>query len=63
MIEKGKIKENTVFLGLIKKVQNPTEAEVVQQQGKSGGDSEPVRKEDMPECIKEVLNDYADLFP
>ena len=56
-------KENTIFLGLIKKVQNPTETAAVQQQVKLGGESNFVRREDMPECIKKVLHDYANLFP
>ena len=65
-IKKRRIKENTIFLGLIQKVQGPTE-QVEDVTKKYKGNSDPmavhVWREDMPECIKAVLKKYADIFP
>ena len=64
-IRKRKIKEDTVFLGLIHKVQEPTEQVDVAKQykGKSDLGAVHVWREDMPECIKAVLKEYSDIFP
>ena len=64
-IRKKRIKEDTVFLGLIQKVQEPTEqVDVVKKyQGKSYLGAVHVWEEDMPKCIKAVLKEYNDIFP
>ena len=64
-IRKRRIKEDTVFLGLIQKVQEPTEQVDVAKQykGKSDLGAVHVWREDMPECIKAVLKEYNDIFP
>ena len=64
-IRKKRIKEDTVFLGLIQKVQEPTEQVDVAKQykGKSDLGAVHVRREDMPECIKAVLKEYNNIFP
>ena len=64
-IRKRRIKEDTVFLGLIQKVQEPTEQVDVAKQykGKSDLGAVYVWREDMPKCIKAVLKEYNDIFP
>ena len=65
-IRKRKIKENTVSLGLIRKVQEPTEqveTEAKKDAGKVDPGTGPVWREGMPECIQAVLKEYDDIFP
>ena len=64
-IRKRRIKEDTVFLGLIHKLQEPTEQVDVamQYKGKSDLGAVHVWREDMPECIKAILKEYNDIFP
>ena len=65
-IRKRKIKENTIFLGLIRKVQEPIEQVEIEAK-KDAGKVDPgtglVWREGMPECIKAVLKEYDDIFP
>ena len=64
-IRKRKIKEDTVFLGLIQKVQEPIQQVDVAKKykGKSDLGAFHVWREDMPECIKIVIKEYSDIFP
>ena len=63
-IKKRKIKEDTVFLGLIQKVQEPTEqADVAKKyKGKSDLGAVHLWRKDMPKCIKAVLKEYGKIF-
>ena len=63
--KKRRIKEDTVVLGLIQKVQEPTKQIGVAKEykGKSDLGAVHVWREDMPECIKPVLKEYGDIFP
>ena len=64
-IRKRWSKEDTVFLGLIHKVQEPIEQVDVAKKykGKSDLGVVDVWWEDMVECIKAVLKEYEDIFP
>ena len=64
-IRKRRIKKDIVFLGLIQKVQEPTEQVDVAKKykGKSDLGAIHVWRGDMSKCIKAVLKEYNDIFP
>ena len=64
-IRKKKIKEDTVFLGLIQKVQEPAEQVDVAKQYKRKSDLGAIHvwRGDMLECIQAILKEYNDIFP
>ena len=65
-IRKRRVKEDTIFLGLIQKVEEPAEQveDVAKKyKGKSDLGAVHVWREDMPDGVKAVLEEYEDIFP
>ena len=63
-VRKRRIKEDTIFLGLVKRVQEPAErVNDVAEQTKEKVGVTPVWREDLPASIKAVLEEYSDIFP
>ena len=64
VVRKQRIKEDTMFLGLVKRVQKPVErVNDVAKQTKEKVGVTPVWREDLPASIKAVLEEYSDIFP